>query len=153
MARHIVWFPAWAVLIAGIFGSSINMSFWGNYERMGGICDLTHWLVLASVLIFVIRGLRKWKIVITIYLGISWITMLIAAGESFGIRTFDWISIGRAEGRVSGPAGNPSFLAGEMMVNGLLALALFTDIARSVHVNRAAHTIGLALFFVLTSVK
>jgi hypothetical protein len=89
---------------------------------------------------------------ITIYLGISWIAMLIAAGESFGIRTFDWVSIGHSGGRVSGPAGNPSFLAGQMMVNGLLALALFTDIARPVYVSRRPHTIGLALFFVLTIV-
>ena len=42
-------------LSAGFFGVSFQRSLWSTFERMQGIVDLAHWLVLIVVLSGVIR--------------------------------------------------------------------------------------------------
>ena len=145
-------FQLGSVLIAGIFGSSFNLSFWSSYERMGGILDLAHWLTLASILVIVVRGLHQWKTLVAIYLGVSWAAAVVAIGESFEHRIFDWVLVGNSGGRIAGPAGNPSFLSGQMMVNGMLALALFVDALRSWVDGREPGKMALAVFFGVTAI-
>ena len=140
-----------AVFIAGVFGSSFNLSFWSSYERMGGIFDLAHWLTLTAVLIFVIRGLREWKILTAIYLGVSWAPLVIALAENFEYQAFSWIRLTDGTTRVSGSAGNPAFLAGQMLVNGILALALLTGHIRSTGFSRNFWTSAYAVFLTATA--
>lgn len=141
-----------ALLIAGIFGSSFNLSFWSSYERMGGIFDLAHWLILASVLVFVVRDLRQWKVLVTLYLGVSWAATVVAIGESLDHKIFDWVLLGRSGGRISGTAGNPSFLSGQMLVNGMLALALFADALRHWTNDRRPEKLLLIVFYAITAI-
>ena len=140
-----------AVFIAGVFGSSFNLSFWSSYERMGGIFDLAHWVALASVLIFVIRGIREWKILISIYLGISWTPAVVALGENFEYKFFDWVGVTPGTSRVSGSAGNPAFLAGQMLVNGMLAFALLADHIRLTGLYRSIESLAYSAFLALTT--
>ncbi|MBT3943522.1 MAG: O-antigen ligase family protein [Chloroflexi bacterium] len=126
MSAHLL-----ALLIAAYFGSSFNLSLWSSYERMGGLIDLTHWFALVGVLAFTVKGLREWKILIGIYLAISWIPIFVALTESFGYQVTGYVPIGRSAGRIGGMSGNPAFLGGQMMINAMLGLALLIDIGRS----------------------
>lgn len=140
-----------AVFIAGVFGSSFNLSFWSNFERMGGIFGLAHWIALAVVLIFTVRTLREWKVVAGIYLLASWAPLVIALGEILEIDLFSYSTLDWASGRVKGASGNPTFLAGQMAVNIVLALALVVSLLEPLRQRRGWIYPGLAAFYALTA--
>ncbi|MCH7641939.1 MAG: O-antigen ligase family protein [Chloroflexi bacterium] len=138
-----------AVFVAGVFGSSFNLSFWSSYERMGGIFDLAHWTVLAAVLVFTVKSLREWKVLASISLVFG-----LAAGFLGLADKYDYEIVNYLQGnpRISGAAGNPSFLAGHMMVNALIALALLGDSLVSLSRRRNPVQVGLAAFYGLSIV-
>ena len=58
----LIAFAVWLAvsLLAGLTGVSLQRSLWSTYERMQGVIDLAHWLVLALVLASVLRpGLAR----------------------------------------------------------------------------------------------
>ena len=140
-----------AIFVAGVFGSSFNLSFWSSYERMGGIFDLAHWSALAAILIFTIRTSREWKILVGIYLAVSWIPALLGLAELYSYGVVDYFSIGWADGRIKGASGNPTFLAGQMAVNTALALALVASSIGSMRDRPALLRRGLVVFYGLTA--
>ena len=113
-----------AVVIAGIFGSSFNLSFWSSYERMGGIFDLVHWVAQAAVLIFTLRDLSDWKSIASISLVFGLGAAFLGLADKYDYEIVDYF---QGEARISGAAGNPSYLAGHMMVNAMLAFSLMGD--------------------------
>ena len=137
-----------AVFVAGLFGSSFNLSFWSSYERMGGVFDLAHWTALAAVLVFTIRGLGEWKR----FASISLIFGIAAAFLGLADK-YDYAVVSYLQGadRVSGAAGNPSFLAGHMMVNAMLAMALLADRLSGLRARRNAFNAALAVFYVFAA--
>jgi hypothetical protein len=139
-----------ALVIAGYFGSSFNLNIWSNYERMGGILDLTYWVALVAVMVFTVQRLRESKILIGLYMVVSWIPLAFALALILSFPVPGNIPDGWSGDRVSGLAGNPSFLSGQMMVNAMLALAFFADASRSYRVARARGTHALAIFATLT---
>ena len=134
-----------AILVAGIFGSSFNLSFWSNYERMGGIFDLAHWLEQAAVLVFTVRSFGEWKLIASI-------SLLFGLGAAFiGLaEKYDYEIVGYFQDshRVSGATGNPSFLAGHMMVNAMLALALLGDRLKNFPSEQTLVSKGVVAFYV-----
>ena len=140
-----------ALIVAGYFGSSFNLSFWSSYERMGGILDTAHWVALVGVLVFTVRGLREWKILVGLYLAVSWIPTGFALIEIFGIPFPGNIPTGFSPGRIAGLAGNPTFLSGQMMINAMLALAFFVDAIRSYTTTRRTEVLAIAGLSALTA--
>jgi len=140
-----------ALVIAGALGNSFNLSFWSTYERMGGIFDLAHWFVLAAVLVFAIRDLRQWKILVAVYLAVSWYSMSVAVAERFDHQWVGYIDYDRSLGRIGGSAGNPAFLAGQMLANSMLSAALFAGTFRSTLRSRRLMPTVLLAFYGLTA--
>jgi hypothetical protein len=96
-----------AVLVAGVFGSSLNLSFWSSYERMGGIFDLAHWLALAAVLVFTVRSLGEWKLIVSISLVFGLVAAFIGLAEKYDYALFGYFQDSR---RISGATGiHPSW--------------------------------------------
>ncbi len=116
-----------AVLLAAVFGVSFQRSFWGNFERMGGLFDLAHWFVLAAVVLSTVRTLSEWRWLVTANLAIGAGAGLLAIAQRFDIHVVDYFQSGYG---VSGSFGNPSFLAGYAMVSFMLSLALLADTLR-----------------------
>ena len=143
-----------AVFIAGVFGSSFNLSFWSSFERMGGVFGLAHWTAFAVVLIYTVKSVREWKLLLGIYLLVSWAPLLMALSETANVDPFGYSSLDWATGRVKGAAGNPTFLAGQMAVNVVLALALVVSLLGRARQGAGLSSFssgGLAAFYALTA--
>ena len=138
-----------AVFIAGVFGSSFNLSFWSSYERMGGIYDLAHWTALAAVLIFTLRDLSNWKTIASISLAFGLGAAFLGLADKYDYEIVDYF---QGEDRISGAAGNPSYLAGHMMLNAMLAVALMGDRLLKMRRRPTSFGIGLVVFYAFVAV-
>ena len=138
-----------AVFVAGGLGSSFNLSFWSSYERMSGIFDQAHWFLLAAVLVFTVKRLDEWKAIAAVSLVFGLGAAFLGLAEKYDYDVVGYLQDGD---RVSGATGNPSFLAGHMMLNGLLALTLFVDRVRGIRSEVAWRSMGLAGFYLFTFV-
>ncbi|MFW6174327.1 MAG: O-antigen ligase family protein, partial [Chloroflexota bacterium] len=115
------------VLLSGAFGVSFNRTLWSNYERMQGFVALTHWLALATVLLFSMRQMREWRLLISAHLLVGVAVALLGLAERFDVQVVGYL---QDEARVSGSFGNPIFLAGYTMTNVLLALSMLAETLR-----------------------
>lgn len=138
-----------ALVVAGVFGSSFNLSFWSSYERMAGIFDLAHWVALTAVLIFTVRSLSEWKTYATLSLVFGLASGIIGLSEKYDYQIVDYLQGGD---RISGTFGNPSFLAGHMMLNAMLAMALLTDRLSMLRVRTGRTELGFIPFYAVNIV-
>ena len=137
-----------AVFIAGAFGSSLNVSFWSSYERMVGIFDMTHWVALTVVLVFTVRGLSEWKTIASISLIFGLASVFLGLADK---NDHEIVSYLQGADRISGAAGNPSYLAGHMMVNTLLGLALLGERLSTLRVRVTTGAVGRIMFYAFTA--
>jgi hypothetical protein len=120
--------PSWVLLDFGAhvlasllaIAGSVNAtrSLWSSYDRMTGVWDLTHWLLLALVLASVARSPRIWQLLFNWQLGITLILSRIALAQVYGVSLFPSVI---AKCRVDATLGNPSFLACILVISVLVA--------------------------------
>jgi hypothetical protein len=109
---------ALAFLLAAAWGINPTHSIWSSYDRMTGVWDLTHWLLVALVLVSVVRSPRIWHFLFNWQLGITLLLSLIALTQVYGVTLFPSVA---AKCRVDATLGNPSFLAPLLVVSILVA--------------------------------
>lgn len=114
------WRPKWswvnkgllayfAVILASCFVSvDLNLSFWGDVERMLGFFHLTHFLLFYFILITVMREWKDWRILFIVSLATAIIISLKAV-------------FGSSESTI----GNKAYVAGLLIFNIYFALLLF----------------------------
>ena len=69
-SRVLILFAVYALmgLLAAVFGVGFMHSIWSDYERMLGIWDLVHWLLLAVVAASVLRTSGAWRVQLNVML-------------------------------------------------------------------------------------
>jgi hypothetical protein len=77
--------------------------------------------------------------------------MSIAVAERFDYQWVGYIDFDRSLGRIGGSAGNPAFLAGQMLVNSMLSAALFAGGFRSTLRSRRFMPMALLVFYGVTA--
>ena len=109
------------VLSAG-FGVHPGHSLWSDYERMQGVVDQAHWVVLAVVLASVLHTPRGWRAVLQANLaaGAAMACIVIARALDIGVPYFGALPESSPT-RFGGPFGNSSYLSIYMLVNLVLA--------------------------------
>ncbi|MBM4405337.1 MAG: O-antigen ligase family protein [Chloroflexi bacterium] len=138
--------PSWVIyalcaylllsVVSAVFGVSFNRSMWSTYERMMGIWDLLHWVVLALILASVMRTSRAWFWLFNWNLFLVLLLCLIGFTEMYGIGKkaipealndflYPELIYRGCGGRICATLGNPSFLAAILVVNIPIAAGLF----------------------------
>jgi len=114
-------------LISSIVGSSPTHSFWGDYRRMGGVFDLTHWIVLLAILISMARTLTDWDRLLNVNLCVSLSLALVGLDQHLNLDTVSnifWYL--ESKERLDLTLGNPAYVGAYMMVNALIGTALLS---------------------------
>lgn len=101
-------------VISTIFGIGQYRSFWSNYERMGGLFHFGHLLAFFLVLISVFKRKKDWHNFLAFSIFISTLMSLLAFAQWLQV-PFLLSSSGGA--RLTGTAGNPTFLAAYLIFN------------------------------------
>ena len=110
-------------LLAACFGVSPQRSLWSSYERMQGVVDGAHWVALAVVLASMLRSAAAWRTLLGLCAGAGAAMACIVIARHHGIHVPFFSALPEPYlPRMSGPFGNPLYLAGYMLFN--LALAV-----------------------------
>ena len=110
-------------LLAACFGVSPQRSLWSSYERMQGVVDGAHWVALAVVLASVLRSAAAWRTLLGLAAGAGAAMACIVIARHHGIHVPFFSALPEPHlPRMSGPFGNPIYLAGYMLFNGALAV-------------------------------
>ncbi len=111
----------WAVLaffgftfISTFSGISVYLSFWGNYERMGGFFHYLHLLAYFLVLVNIIRKRQDWHLFLSFSIFISTLMSFLAYAQWLEIPFLLQSSGGT---RLSATIGNPTYLAAYLIFN------------------------------------
>ena len=122
--------------ISGLVGSSPVNSFWSNWERMEGVTDYFHWLILLIVSSSVLRKEKSWikllkintyagftvsllglleffNIVIPIFFGLDIFPSVVNPAESY--------TLGE---RVESTIGNPTYVASYLSIISFISIGL-----------------------------
>ena len=111
-----------ASFMAAMWGVNTTHSIWSTYDRMTGVFDWAHWLLLALVLMAVVRSRSNWWLLLNGMLGITLVLSLIAATQVWGLSLIPAII---AKCRVDATLGNASYLAPLLVMSVLVAAGLF----------------------------
>tara|TARA_Y100000310_G_C20696651_1_gene826180 strand:+ start:2119 stop:4599 length:2481 start_codon:yes stop_codon:yes gene_type:complete len=103
-----------AFSLAGILGINFNRSFWGNYERMGGIFHFLHILLYFFILVSTFKEKKDWHSFFTFSIFGSVVMSFLALAQWLNV-TFLLQSSGGS--RLSGTVGNPTFFAAFLVLN------------------------------------
>ena len=110
-------------LLAAGTGVSLQRSLWSSYERMQGVVDGAHWVALAVVLASMLRSAAAWRTLLGLNAGAgtAMACLVVARHCQLDIPFYGAVPEPYLP-RMSGPFGNPLYLAGYMLFN--LALAV-----------------------------
>ena len=106
------------MILSAIFGENTYHSFWSNFERMAGVIAYWHYFAYLFIAVCVFRNKEDWHSFFNFSIIASVLEAFYAVGQ---------LLQGGAGSRVFGTIGNPSFLAGYMLINALFALWLFLE--------------------------
>ena len=111
-----------ATVLSAAFGVHPGHSLWSDYERMQGVVDQAHWVVLAVVLASVLHTPRGWRAVLQANLaaGAAMACIVLARALDIGVPYFGALPESSPT-RFGGPFGNPGYLSIYMLVNLVLA--------------------------------
>ena len=115
-----------ALVASAVFGLDLYRSVFGNYERMWGVFQLSHFFLFFLMCAGMFKTKRDWDGVLKIALGIGFLSA-IAAIIQF---SFTWASTGTMP-RALGLIGNPAFLAGYLLFPVFLAIPYIIDALRA----------------------
>jgi len=111
------------LVLSSVFGQNTFHSFWSNYERMAGVISLLHYLAFLFVAANILKTKEDWYRFFDFSILASILQALYGLGQLAGIST---MIHGNGE-RIDGTIGNPSFLAGYMLINALFAFWLLLE--------------------------
>lgn len=137
---------AWGA-VAASFGVSPQRSWWSNYERMGGLVDAVHWLVLVVVAASVLRERRQLRSLLgcNLIVGVG-VALLAVAGYLQTDPLLYGVIWERHHPRIGTVFGNSAYLGIYASVNFAIACGL---LARSFAPARAVPTRSIALRWAL----
>lgn len=107
-----------ALIASTIFGLDPYRSIFGNYERMWGVFQLSHFFLFFLICAGMFKTVAERKKLITVALGVGFLSAVAAAIQFF----FTWASVGSMP-RATGLIGNPAFLAGHLLFPVFIALS------------------------------
>ncbi len=99
-------------LFSSIFSVNFNRSFWGDYERMGGLFGFLHLLGFFITLVGVVKSRKEWNSLLTFSIFSSAIMSFFALAQKFNTPWF--VHSGGGE-RLTGTIGNAIYLASYML--------------------------------------
>ncbi len=99
-----------AMIISSVLGVDINLSFWGDIERMLGVFHLLHFLVFYFIIITVMRNWLDWKIFFITSVVIATIVSLLGLGQ---------------DAKAYSTIGNTAYVSGYLIFNIYFAVILF----------------------------
>ena len=110
-------------LLAAGTGVSLQRSLWSSYERMQGVVDGAHWVALAVVLASMLRSAAAWRTLLGLNAGAGTAMACLVVARHYQLDIPFYGAVPEPYlPRMSGPFGNPLYLAGYMLFN--LALAV-----------------------------
>jgi O-antigen ligase len=98
-----------AIFFSSLFGVDVNLSIWGDAERMLGFFHLLHFLVFYFILITVLREWKDWRRVFIVSIVVAVLVSL----------------YGQIKGIHYSTIGNTAYVSGYMIFNIFFALILF----------------------------
>lgn len=116
-------------VIASLLGADPVRSFFGTYERMLGVINLTHFIALFFIIKAVFTTQKNWLILLRTFLGVSVLLSLYGILQKMGV-TWSFIYHANID-RVDATIGNAAFVAGYLIFAlffALLILAKDTNI-------------------------
>ncbi len=111
------------MVLSSVFGVNAYHSFWSNYERMAGVINLLHYLGFLFIAANVFKTKEDWFRFFDFSILASVLEALYGLGQLVGISAF----LHGSGSRIDGTIGNPSFLAGYMLISALFALWLMLE--------------------------
>ncbi len=109
------------LILSSIFGLNFEQSFWGEYERMGGLLTWLHLFLFFIVIFSVFRSQNKWLAIFSISILVATIVSLLGLFSTVGYHPISLLRFSLAGSTL----GNSSFLGTYLLFNSFLALYLF----------------------------
>jgi len=126
MTRAVLLFFGITIL-AALFGENTFRSFFGVFERMLGVFNLAHFVVLFLILRAVFRTKKDWVLLFRTFLIAGSLVGLYGLGQKLGLSFL----YNTGTNRIDATIGNAAFFAAYMMFNVFFAaFLLFTDKSR-----------------------
>ena len=118
-----------AMALATLAGVSPERSVWSNYERMMGLFDTAHWMLLIVVAAAVFRSWADWRTLLNVNVAVGLTIGLIGLAERFAfapvVDVFHFLGGGQAAtGRLGVTLGNPTYVGAYFLVNTIIAAGL-----------------------------
>ena len=111
-----------ALVLSAILGLDPYRSIFGNYERMWGVFQLSHFFLFFLVCAGMFKTKKDWDGVVKVAVGVGFLSALAALAHFL----FVWMSTGNMP-RAFGLVGNPAFLAGYLLFPVFFAIPYFID--------------------------
>ena len=121
-----------ALLISSIFSVDINLSFWGDVERMLGWFHLVHFLLFYLIIITIFREWRDWKNLFIFFTLVSVVISIVGIGQRYEIFKSPW-----GTDRVISLIGNAAYVG---------AFAIFSIYFTLILIFREKNRILIALY-------
>ncbi|MBH74247.1 MAG: hypothetical protein CL896_00455 [Dehalococcoidia bacterium] len=131
-------------VLATIAGANPYFSFWSDLERMNGLWDLAHWLMLIVVLVSVLQVERQWKNILCWNLVVVLCVSIVGLFQVWNISIVPMlIPTGIVtDCRIYGTLGNASYLAAILMINIFVALGLLSWANSSSGITSSTKSVG-----------
>ena len=115
-----------AMVLATVVSVSPQRSLWSNYERMMGLFDTAHWLLLIILMAAMFRSWAQWRVLLNVNLAVGTTMALLGLSERFAfgpvIDTFSFLA-GSSE-RLGVTLGNPTYVGAYFLVNSIIAVGM-----------------------------
>ena len=119
-----------AMVLATVVGVSPQRSLWSNYERMMGLFDTAHWLLLIVLMAAMFRSWAQWRVLLNVNLAVGTTMALLGLSERFAfgpvIDTFSFLAgpQGAPSARLGITLGNPTYVGAYFLVNSIIAVGM-----------------------------
>lgn len=107
-------------ILAGVLGENVSKSFFGNFERMLGIFNLAHFIVLFLIVKSVFVKEKDWTQLFRFSIAVSILISLYGIGQKMGLPFLYHSGINRVDATI----GNAAFLGGYLIFNVFFAMFL-----------------------------
>ncbi len=98
-------------VMSAIFGENIFRSFFGNFERMLGVVNLTHFVALFFILKGILKDKQEWIFMFRCFVFAGFLVALYGIAQKFG---FSFLFESK-DPRISSTIGNAAFFAAYML--------------------------------------
>ncbi|MCC6934718.1 MAG: O-antigen ligase family protein [Candidatus Yanofskybacteria bacterium] len=117
----LLWVSVAVAIIAGLASANPQLSFFGTWERMGGVFTLLHGALLVTMLSGMFQSRGDWRTLFGLSVGVALVSALYGMLQ---LTTIPGIAGATSRFRIFGTIGNPAAFAGYLLVNVFLGLAL-----------------------------